>query len=185
MGFLKFTLWKGKAPRALTATAVLNCSTAMLSPQFPRDEGSARGAFPGCAVPEKRHCHLLSTGCNRQAGSTQGQNLQHCSDPLGTVTATPGQQEEFGGDRNSLQAAQLLLARFVYRHHKLPLPRDEHPAQTQLRAASTNSGTNQTQTTLSYICMFIISKYSIYIRYSNTFENFIQKQVSTDRKSVV
>lgn len=170
-GIPKIHIIKRKAQRALRGTAVLNCSTAV--PAHCRSQGmdGAGEVFPGWALPptaapENRHCHLLFTGCNRQAGaaSEQGRGRTCSIARIPCLQSDPleGSKKGLGGGNNS--------------------PAASSPERFSTGTTSSHSpgmSTNQTQTRLSYICMFIISKYSIYIRYSNTFENFIQKRVST------
>lgn len=122
-GVLKYTLWKGKASRALR-----DCSTAITCPpQFPRDEYSRRGVFPGCAVPPTGstgeealpppvyRVQQESRGWQR---AWEGQNPAALLGlPEHSQTRSRGARRVFGGalraGKNRLQAVQLLLAQSV------------------------------------------------------------------------
>lgn len=78
-GIPKIHVIKGKAARALRGTAVLNCSMVIPAHCHSQRMDGAGEVFPGWALPptearENRHCHLLFTGCNRQAGAASEQN---------------------------------------------------------------------------------------------------------------
>lgn len=168
-----------KAPRALRGTAVLKCSTAMPCPApFPRDECTGEALFPPPAAPEIRHCHLPFSGCNRKPASTAG------AEPAALLGFPERRQSCPRGTRRVLVGARTACRLFLVQSVCVqaswaPTAQGWAPSTDPAVTTAWSQDKSQTQARLSYVCMFIISKYSIYIRYSNNFENFIQKQVST------
>lgn len=138
VGLSKFMLWKWKAPRALAGTAVLKCSTAMACHRNSQGMNRVWEVFSPAVLYRRRG---TATSCLPAAISKQrARRGRACSTArIPWVQSEPleGSKKGFGGDRNSLQAAQSVCLQAP----QTPTPQGGAPP--TLRAASSTGARQQ------------------------------------------